>query len=70
MRQEAQREQREKFFKYSNELISALAKRDEVIGLIFVGSTADIGRVDEWSDHDFIVITQNGFAEDLRQDLS
>ena len=60
----------EKFVDYSNRLRDSLAARDEVLGLVLVGSTADLGRVDEWSDHDFFVITKDGFAEQLRQDLS
>jgi len=59
-----------RFLEYSAELSSKLLKRDEVIGLVFVGSTAEISRVDEWSDHDFFVVTQSGSAEKLRQDLS
>lgn len=60
----------EKFVDYSNRLRDSLAERDEVLGLVLVGSTADLGRVDEWSDHDFFVITKEGFAEAMRQDLS
>ena len=60
----------EKFVDFSNRLRDSLAERDEVIGLVLVGSTADLGRVDEWSDHDFFVITKDGAAENLRQDLS
>ena len=67
---DGQNDRMKKFLEYSAELSSALEKRDEAIGLIFVGSTADTTRVDEWSDHDFFVVTQNGFAESLRQDLS
>ena len=61
---------KKRFLEYSAELRLSLEKRDEVIGLVFVGSTADTERVDEWSDHDFFVITRPGFAERLRQDLS
>jgi hypothetical protein len=60
----------EEFVDYSNRLRDSLAKRDDVLGLIMVGSSADLGRVDEWSDHDFYVVTVNGVAENLRQDLS
>jgi hypothetical protein len=60
----------EKFVDYSNRLRDSLAEREEVLGLVLVGSTADLGRVDEWSDHDFYVITKDGHAESLRQDLS
>jgi len=60
----------EEFVDYSNRLRDSLAKREEVVGLVMVGSAADLGRVDEWSDHDFYVVTKNGSAENLRQDLS
>ena len=60
----------DEFIDFSNRLRDSLAERDEVIGLVLVGSTADTARVDEWSDHDFFVITKPGFAEQLRQDLS
>ena len=60
----------EEFVAYSNRLRDSLATRDEVLGLILVGSTADLGRVDEWSDHDFFVVTKAGFAEAMRQDLT
>ena len=60
----------EKFVDYSNRLRDSLALRDEVLGLVLVGSTADLARVDEWSDHDFYVVTKEGHAESMRQDLS
>lgn len=60
----------EQFVDFSNRLRDNLATRDEVLGLVLVGSTAEIHRVDEWSDHDFFVITKAGCAEHMRQDLS
>lgn len=59
-----------KFLIYRQELAESLDARNEVVGLVFVGSAADTSRVDEWSDHDFFVITKDGTAESLRQDLS
>jgi len=58
------------FLAYRESLAANLRKRAEVLGLIFVGSAADTTRVDEWSDHDFFVVTQEGAAEGFRQDLS
>lgn len=55
---------------FSSQLRESLVGHDQVIGLVLLGSTAELERVDEWSDHDFFVITKNGFAEELRQDLS
>lgn len=60
----------DEFVDFSNRLRDSLAKTPQVVGLVLVGSTADLSRVDEWSDHDFFVITENGAAENLRQDLS
>ena len=58
------------FLAYREELAANLRQRSEVLGLIFVGSAADTSRVDEWSDHDFFVVTQEGAAEGFRVDLS
>ena len=37
-----------------------LADRDDVVGVVGMGSTAERDRVDEWSDHDVAVITRDG----------
>jgi hypothetical protein len=58
------------FLQFSDALRKSLETRSEVIGLVLVGSTAATNRVDEWSDHDFFVITKAGSAESMRQDLS
>jgi hypothetical protein len=60
----------DEFVDFSNRLRDSLAAREDVIGLVLVGSTADLARVDEWSDHDFYVVTKPGVAEAMRQDLS
>jgi hypothetical protein len=43
---------------------------DRVIGLVFLGSAADLSRVDEWSDHDFFLFVAPGTGEEFRQNLS
>jgi hypothetical protein len=58
------------FLKYEDELSANLQAHPDVIGLVFVGSAADHSRFDEWSDHDFFVVTKSGAGEGLRQDLS
>jgi len=58
------------FLAYREELAANLRKHSEVLGLIFVGSAADTSRVDQWSDHDFFVVTTEGTAEGFRADLS
>lgn len=45
--------------------------RDDVIGVVALGSTAGTSRQpDEWSDHDVFVVTLDGAAQALRDDLS
>ena len=60
----------ERFLHFSADLSTCCNSRSEIIGLVFVGSAADTKRVDQWSDHDFFVITKDGEQERLRQDLS
>ena len=59
-----------RFIKYSESLIDSCKKNPKIIGLVLVGSTAETERVDEWSDHDFFVITESNDQEPLRNDLS
>lgn len=60
----------ERFEKYSESLTQSCIQHPKIIGLVLVGSTAETQRVDEWSDHDFFVITEDGEQEGLRQNLS
>ena len=60
----------EKFLSYQAQLTDLVAKRPEVIGLIFVGSAAATERVDQYSDQDFFLVVTQGAGEALRQDLS
>lgn len=59
-----------RFEKYSESLTQSCIQNPKIIGLVLVGSTAETKRVDEWSDHDFFVITEEGDQEALRQNLS
>jgi len=59
-----------RFIKYSESLQDTCIQHPKIIGLVLVGSTAETERVDEWSDHDFFVITETGLQEPLRKDLS
>jgi hypothetical protein len=55
---------------FTEELRARLADDARVIGLVAVGSMADRDYTpDEWSDHDFFVITPPGGQEALRIDL-
>ena len=40
--------------------LATLTSRDEVVGVIGMGSTADATRVDEWSDHDVAIVVVPG----------
>jgi predicted nucleotidyltransferase len=57
------------FEAYLDRLRDTLVDRQGVLGLVLLGSTAERDRVDEWSDHDLVVITIEGEQEDMRQDL-
>jgi hypothetical protein len=56
---------------FTQELTARLQGDTRAIGLVAVGSMADHDYApDEWSDHDFFVITPPGGQEELRNDLS
>ena len=58
------------FERYTKRLRDSLAAIPGVIGLVTLGSTADPMFRDEWSDHDFWVITEPGMQDSLVEDLS
>ena len=54
---------------FKDELVERLAGDERVLGLVFVGSAAERDYApDEWSDHDFFVITRPGDQEAFRTD--
>jgi hypothetical protein len=56
---------------FSATLTETLARDPRVVGLIALGSMAEQDYVpDQWSDHDFFVITAPGTQEAFRSDLS
>jgi hypothetical protein len=56
---------------FTEQLTERLRADERAIGLVAVGSMADRDYApDEWSDHDFFVITPPGGQEELRNDLS
>lgn len=55
---------------FLTELIRRLDADPRVVGLVLAGSSAERSRRDRWSDHDFLVITEDGTPEQLRTDLS
>jgi hypothetical protein len=58
-----------RFDSYLHELLESCSGHPQITGLVLMGSTADRARVDEWSDHDFAVITSPESVEELRGDL-
>lgn len=58
------------FENYTERLRASLESVPRVIGLVTLGSTADPTFRDEWSDHDFWVITERGAQGFLVEDLS
>jgi predicted nucleotidyltransferase len=61
----------EEYTAFTDELSSRLAALDGVIGLVAVGSMAARDYdPDEWSDHDFFVVTHPGRQEGYRQDVA
>lgn len=56
--------------RFTTQLVTGLRRDDRVIGLVALGSMAATERApDEWSDHDFWVVTVDGAAAALRSDL-
>jgi|tagenome__1003787_1003787.scaffolds.fasta_scaffold20908626_2 lincosamide nucleotidyltransferase len=63
--------QADEYRAFTRDLAERLRADERAIGLVAVGSMADRDYApDEWSDHDFFVITPTGRQEELRNDLS
>ena len=58
------------FDNYTERLRASLESVREVLGLVVLGSTADSTLRDQWSDHDFWIITEAGKQDVLLEDLS
>ena len=58
------------FDNYTERLRVSLESVREVLGVVVLGSTADATLRDEWSDHDFWIITEVGKQDALLEDLS
>src|SRR5207237_5609069 len=56
--------------RFSERLHQRLAADERVLGLVALGSMSGEPAPDEWSDHDFFVITRAGEQERMRTDLS
>jgi hypothetical protein len=59
----------EKFLQYQQALIASVSIRGDVLGLVFLGSSAIHSRVDQYSDQDFFLIVSPGSGEAFRNNL-
>src|SRR5437660_8165424 len=62
--------ERTAYDRFSERLHQRLAADERVLGLVALGSMSGEPLPDEWSDHDFFVITRPGEQERMRTDLS
>lgn len=60
----------EAFARFLDMLTATAVERPDIVGLAGMGSTAERHRVDEWSDHDFALVTLAGAEDSYRHDLS
>jgi lincosamide nucleotidyltransferase len=61
---------RSDYDRFTARLTANLAADDRVLGLVAAGSMADTDHApDEWSDHDFWIVTEPGAQEDFRARL-
>ena len=51
-------------------LAGSLEPRSEILALVLLGTTARSEFRDEWSEHDFWVVTRPGYQDTLLNDLS
>lgn len=58
------------FDAYTRRVADWAAADDRVLGVALLGSGADRSRIDEWSDHDLLVLAVPAAVEELRVDLS
>ncbi len=56
----------EYFQRWLDTTAARLATDDRVVGAVAFGSTAVVGRRDEWSDHDIAVVTKPGHEDAFR----
>ncbi len=62
--------QRAEFDRFIERLRSHVETDERIVGLVLLGSAAVPSRIDEWSDHDFWIVTRPGSADAVRSDTS
>jgi hypothetical protein len=60
----------ERFERFIDQLRATVEADPDLAGFVGMGSTAERHRVDEWSDHDFALVTVDGAEDRYRHDLS
>ena len=60
----------ERFARFIDLLCETARTSPDIVGFVGMGSTAERHRVDEWSDHDFALVTVDGAQDRYRYDLS
>lgn len=58
------------FDRFVEQLSRHATSDDRISGLVLLGSASATDRIDEWSDHDFWVVTRPGRAAEMRNDDS
>lgn len=58
------------FQQFTEQLKQNALRDSQILGLVALGSMANLARQDAWSDHDFFLIVQTGLQEDYRQNLN
>ncbi len=61
---------RERFDEFIATLTATAAQHPNIVGFVGLGSTAHRDRTDDWSDHDFALVTTEGAQDAFRSDLS
>jgi len=60
---------RTRFDGFIAELRATAERTPDIVGFVGLGSTAQRYRADEWSDHDFALVTMEGAQDGFRRDL-
>ena len=57
------------FTAWLDDAVERLSASAEVVGVVAMGSTADVSRADEWSDHDVAIVVRPGIESRFRDSI-
>ena len=57
------------FTAWLDDAVERLSASAEVVGVVAMGSTADVSRADEWSDHDVAIVVRPGSESRFRDSI-